>query len=627
MKEKESKIEELNVSLVEDQLDILYPKKDFIRYRQDAYKDNDTLKELMQESSKRGSDSLGKPEYIIIPKGENPNKILIVIESKASNSDHESDKFSYRNYVNIAKYAADGVKHYMKFLRKKFNVVGLATSGQIEKDFKLSTFLQFENRDEIIEIKQFDKMKSFEIYNDQFAEEKIHVSEIDLKKIAEQLNQYMYSGMNLSVEFRPPFISSAIIALMDKNFRNEDYSQYKNSKDLMDRLLTSVKSILKNTLGFSEEEISTISNTHGFKGEMCFNQLIEPVDPQKDPLIYVLTTLREKVMGIYDSNQNLDVIGIFYTEFLSYVNGDKGELGIVLTPKHVTILMTELLDLQKGDKIIDTCTGSGGFLLPVINKLKLLVGNDKNDIKDIEENSIMATELQNKMYSLLISNLAMRKIHTKNIKYGDAFAYEAEYRNFKANKAIVNPPYAMHKKGGKHELEFVQYSLDILTHGGIGVFIIPKSSMFKMDNKTNTIRKKLLQTHKLEAVFSMNNELFYPTSTSTVICVFKAHTPHVDKEGKAKQKTYMADWTNDGYELRKGLGRININRTLENDSKEWIKNYLEKNEIEGHSIYKKLELTDEWLYEAHGTISYLNFSFNDVKNSFQDLLAFEMGEK
>ena len=467
------------------------------------------------------------------------------------------------------------------------------------------------------EIKMDKKVKKF----------KVEDSEIDLKKIALSLNNYMYSAMNLSINFRPPFISSAIIALMDRDFKSEDFSAYRTSTELMNRLLQSVENTLKNNLNFTDNEILNIRNTYGFKGEKCFNALIDKKDPLSDPLINILTALKDNVMSIYNSNQNLDVIGIFYTEFLRYANGDKGELGIVLTPKHIAELMTNLLNLNINDKVIDTCTGSGGFLLPVINKLKVFVGNDAEAIKNIEENSIMASELQNKMYSLLISNLAIRKIHTKNIKYGDCFNLEEAYKVFNANKAIVNPPYSMAKKGGKYELEFIEFALDVLSKGGSGVFIVPKSVMFKMDSKTNVIRERIFKKHRLDGVFSMNNELFYPTSASTVICVFTAHEPHLGADGLAKAKTYLANWSNDGFEIRKGLGRVNVKKTFTVDSENWIKDYMEKNENDGYSIYKKIELMDEWLYEAHGMIDYSDFCFEDIVDSARALLAFEMGEK
>ena len=52
------------------------------------------------------------------------------------------------------------------------------------------------------DIKMDKKVKKF----------KVEDSEIDLKKIALSLNNYMYSAMNLSINFRPPFISLAIIS-------------------------------------------------------------------------------------------------------------------------------------------------------------------------------------------------------------------------------------------------------------------------------------------------------------------------------------------------------------------------------------------------------------------------------
>lgn len=48
-----------------------------------------------------------------------------------------------------------------------------------------------------------------------------------------------------------------------------------------------------------------------------------------------------------------DFIGRFYGEFMSYSGGDGQSLGIILTPKHITDLMCDLVDIKPDDKILD----------------------------------------------------------------------------------------------------------------------------------------------------------------------------------------------------------------------------------------------------------------------------------
>lgn len=64
-----------------------------------------------------------------------------------------------------------------------------------------------------------------------------------------------------------------------------------------------------------------------------------------------------------------DYIGRFYGEFMSYSGGDGQTLGIVLTPKHITELFCDLLDIQKNDIVLDPCCGTAGFLISAMHTM------------------------------------------------------------------------------------------------------------------------------------------------------------------------------------------------------------------------------------------------------------------
>lgn len=60
-------------------------------------------------------------------------------------------------------------------------------------------------------------------------------------------------------------------------------------------------------------------------------------------------------------NSGTDILGRFYEQFLKYGNGSK-EIGIVLTPRHITKFAVEVLNITSKDKVLDPACGSGGFL-------------------------------------------------------------------------------------------------------------------------------------------------------------------------------------------------------------------------------------------------------------------------
>ena len=47
------------------------------------------------------------------------------------------------------------------------------------------------------------------------------------------------------------------------------------------------------------------------------------------------------------------LIGRFYGEFMSYSGGDGQTLGIILTPRHITDLFCELLEISPHDKVLE----------------------------------------------------------------------------------------------------------------------------------------------------------------------------------------------------------------------------------------------------------------------------------
>lgn len=59
-------------------------------------------------------------------------------------------------------------------------------------------------------------------------------------------------------------------------------------------------------------------------------------------------------------NSSTDVLGQFYEVFLKYGNGAK-EIGIVLTPRHITRFAVEATNVSGNDLVLDVACGTGGF--------------------------------------------------------------------------------------------------------------------------------------------------------------------------------------------------------------------------------------------------------------------------
>jgi type I restriction-modification system DNA methylase subunit len=60
------------------------------------------------------------------------------------------------------------------------------------------------------------------------------------------------------------------------------------------------------------------------------------------------------------------------------------------------------------------------------------------------------------------------------------------------------------------------------------------STVVSDDKKVLKVKKRLLEKHTLEAVFSMPNDLFHPVGVNACIIVFKAHNPHPNNKKNSR---------------------------------------------------------------------------------------------
>ena len=76
----------------------------------------------------------------------------------------------------------------------------------------------------------------------------------------------------------------------------------------------------------------------------------------KTPLKYFAEYINKNIFQAIVSNGREDYLGRFYGEFVSYSGGDGQALGVVLTPRHITELFCELVDLKSTDVVFEIKT-------------------------------------------------------------------------------------------------------------------------------------------------------------------------------------------------------------------------------------------------------------------------------
>lgn len=571
---------------------------------------NKTIKACLQKASK-GGNGVGKPEFII-----HSNKIkdfVIVVECKGDSKKHESpNKDKYKDF------AVDGVLKYAQHLSKSFNVIAIAVSGQDEKDLKVSTFLWARETNTPKELKNkygniidkfltFDELVSNASYNPDVEAKRYK----DLLSFSRELHNYMRDYAKLSETEKPLLVSGILIALADRAF-SLNYQQY-DYDDLASQLTEAIKREI-NKANIPKAKKKNMIQPYSF---ITVHPELSRMDKKTNetPIYRLILDIDEKVRPFITIYQNFDVIGQFYGEFLKYTGGDKKALGIVLTPRHITELFAKIANLNPQSTVLDTCCGTGGFLIASMSEM-IRKTTTKAEVERIKQDGLIGIEQQPNMYALSASNMILRGDGKANLYQGSCFdeAITKEVVSKKADVGMINPPYSQ-KGEGLHELDFVYQMLNCLKEGGIGIAIVPVNCAISF----HPMKETILEKHTLEAVMSMPDDLFHPVGVVTCVMVFKAHIPH---EQNAYHKTWFGYWKNDGFEKTKHLGRTDLNNQWDTMREDWLEAYFMKKEVPGSSVLQKVCAEDEWCVEAYMETDYSNLSQDDFMEHMKKYLLF-----
>lgn len=568
--------------------------------------DTQKIKKLLATASKSGLGT-GFPEFIIQYKN-NPD-FIIVVECKADITKHES-----QNRDKFKDFSVDGVLLYSSYLSKEFDVLSIAVSGESESNKKVSHFLQVKGDKKAVEIFG-NKLLSPQDYLDGYIKspEKFRQDYEKLLDFSKELNEKLH-GYKVVESDRALLISCILIALENTAFI-KSYKDFEDPKQLAEYLVTTVKNEFeKGKIGDAKVEILT--------SRFSFIKTDASLSKRENVLRDIISDINKNIKDFIKTHQYFDVLGQLYIEFLRYANSDKG-LGIVLTPPHITEFMAELAEVNKNSVVYDNCTGTGGFLVSAMNLMIKDAKGDSEKIKNIKKNQLIGVEYQAHIFALACSNMFIHQDGKSNILNGSCFDEDIlnEVKKYKPTVGLLNPPYKSDKKNDTDEYEFILNNLDCLEQGGKCVAIIPMQSALAQTGKVYEFKKKVLEQHTLEAVFSMPDELFFNSKVGVVSCimVFTAKRPH-----PTNKKVYFGYYKDDGFVKRKTKGRVDLYGKFEKEIKQdWITSYMNKEEKPGFSVTKVVTADDEWCAEAYMETDYTKLSKDDFIKSVKDFVYFK----
>ena len=276
--------------------------------------------------------------------------------------------------------------------------------------------------------------------------------------------------------------------------------------------------------------------------------------------------------------QDLDTKGDLYEYLLSKI-AQAGVNGQFRTPRHIGKMMVELADIQPNDIVCDPSCGTAGFLICAIMYLKEKYPEmfmDTAKLQHFNNDMFYGFDFDYSMLRIASMNMMSHGHQNPNIEYQDSLSEDASGLKEFCTCVIANPPFkgslnkdtiaknlASEVSTTKTELLFLALMIRILKTGGRACVIVPDGVLFGTSNAHKSIRKKLIDNQKLEAVISMPSGVFKPyAGVSTAILIFtKTNSGGTDK-------VWFYDMQNDGFTL-------NDNRTPieENDIPDIIKSF------------------------------------------------------
>ncbi|WP_088014526.1 class I SAM-dependent DNA methyltransferase [Gottfriedia acidiceleris] len=369
-----------------------------------------------------------------------------------------------------------------------------------------------------------------------------------------------------------PIENPIFITKEEQRYRWSNLKNMSNTEELYmlvrDEVFTHMKKLGK------EEDRGIANHLKHARLEIQDPSALSRIISEVDELVSTIESL-----NYHQEDGDADTLGDLY-EYLLMKIETAGRNGQFRTPAHIRNLMVELMKPTPEDTICDPSVGTAGFL---VSSLAYLLNNYRDIFTDPEKE-----EQKNRFYHdvlhgidnditmvrIAAMNLYLHGIEAPNISYGNSLSKENKVEG-QYSLIIANPPFkgtvdaeviasdltdivpltTSTKKGkdgkpsqkiskAKTELLFLALILRMLKIGGRAAVIVPDGVLFGGNKAPVSVRKEIIDNHKLEAVISMPSGVFKPyAGVSTAILIF-TKTNH-----GGTNKVWFYDMLADGYTL------------------------------------------------------------------------------
>ena len=530
----------------------------------------------------------------------------------------------------VVDYAMNGALFYAKHLAKNNTykkIIAVGVSGD-KKKHKISP-IYVDDTDYYRELPDVESFISFneknidEYYTREILKEDTNTEKelAEILKDAASLHEDLRNYGNLKDIDKPLVVSGILLALNEiekKSFSIDNLVGDTVETDGQ-KIYKAIESNLKRVNVQPQVKLDKILSQFSIiRDTQILNEINDTLG--ETPLKYYAKFLYEKIFkSIKYTSSSEDYLGRFYGEFMSYSGGDGQTLGIVLTPKHITELFCELLDLKPEDVVLDPCCGTAGFLIAAMHMM-LKKAKDDTQKKHIRKEQLHGIELQPYMFTIATTNMILRGDGKSNLINENFLKQESDKLQLKSpTVGMMNPPYSQGSKKNPdlYEICFTEHLLDSLVEGGRCAVIVPQSSMTGKTKEEQAVKENILKHHTLEGVITLNKDTFYGVGVMPCIAIFTAGEPH-----PANKECKFINFENDGYKVSPHIGLIET-ESAKDKKQHLLDVWFDRIEADTKFCVKTtIEATDEWLHSFY----YFNDEIPtdaDFDKTVGDYLSFE----
>ena len=585
------------------------------------------IDDALKTASKKGTGHVGFPEYVGVVKD-----FIIVIEDKPKTDKHvflDGSVISLETNA-VVDYAMNEALFYAKHLAKNTTykkIIAIGVSGD-KKKHRISP-IYVDDTDYYRELPDVESFISFneknidEYYTREILKEDTNTEKelAEILKDAASLHEDLRNYGNLKDIDKPLVVSGILLALNEiekKSFSIDNLVGDTVETDGQ-KIYKAIESNLKRVNVQPQVKLDKILSQFSIiRDTQILNEINDTLG--ETPLKYYSKFLYEKIFkSIKYTSSSEDYLGRFYGEFMSYSGGDGQTLGIVLTPKHITELFCELLDLKPEDVVLDPCCGTAGFLIAAMHMM-LKKAKDDTQKKHIRKEQLHGIELQPYMFTIATTNMILRGDGKSNLINENFLKQESDKLQLKSpTVGMMNPPYSQGSKKNPdlYEICFTEHLLDSLVEGGRCAVIVPQSSMTGKTKEEQAVKENILKHHTLEGVITLNKDTFYGVGVMPCIAIFTAGEPH-----PANKECKFINFENDGYKVSPHIGLIET-ESAKDKKQHLLDVWFDRIEADTKFCVKTtIEATDEWLHSFY----YFNDEIPtdaDFDKTVGDYLSFE----